>query len=43
MPKTLFLLENDDIVFALRYLEYTELASTDMRLFDKPESVEFVD
>ena len=43
VPNALFLFQNDDIVFALKYLEYAQLAGTDMRLFDKPEGVEYVE
>lgn len=40
-PEILFVFRGEDIVYALRYLSYEELPETDMKLFSKPEGIEF--
>lgn len=40
-PEMLFLFRNDEIVFALKYLSYEEVAAPDMKLFAKPEGIAY--
>jgi hypothetical protein len=40
-PEMLFVFKGDDIVYAVRYLSYEELPEIDMKLFSKPEGIEF--
>jgi len=40
-PEVLFVFKGDEIVYALRYLSYEELPEVDMKLFSKPEGIEF--